>query len=140
MGEYYSCKLDKPEQLIYFYSDKVRWLDLDKDWDMIFEYYKLYPGDDIRKEDFMDPPWKLCAFVEDGRILSYAGCLYMSDRNWEIGAVGTHPEHRNKGYAKMVCSYIAKYILDNNKRATCNTGIHNTAMQRVMKGIGMVVQ
>jgi predicted GNAT family acetyltransferase len=140
MSEYYSCKLDNQQQLIYYPSDMVRWLDINEDWERINEYFISISGRGILKNEIDNQEWKCCAYIEDGKILSYAGCLYMTDRNWEIGAVSTHPGHRNKGYAKMVCSFIAKYILENNKQATCNTDINNDAMKKVMNHIGMVIQ
>ena len=140
MSDFYSCKLDKNEQLNYYPSNKVRWLDLDSEFEMVREYYSLISSVDINKEDFIDPQWKMCALVDDEKILAYAGVLFMTHSNWEIGAVSTHPEQRNKGYAKNVCSFIAKFILENGKQATCNTDINNHAMRKVMTDIGMIMQ
>ncbi|MFA6730157.1 MAG: GNAT family N-acetyltransferase [Eubacteriales bacterium] len=140
MQEFYSCKLDFKDQLIFYPSDKVRWLDLDSDFSMIKDYYRLFSENEIKKEDFSSSLWRICALVEDGSIYAFAGALFMSPRNWEIGAVSTHPEHRNNGYGKSVCSFVALFILDNGKQATCNTDINNHAMIKVMRDIGMVVQ
>lgn len=140
MSECYSCKLDKMNQLIEFNSSKVNWIDVDKDFELIREYYKLFNAKEIDKEEFNDGQWKFCAIIDEGNIISFAGALYMTNENWEIGAVSTHPQHRNKGYAKIVCSFVAKYILENDKIATCNTYINNHAMIKVMHLICMVKQ
>ena len=138
--KYYSCKLDKLEQLILFPTDKIRWLDISNDFPLIKKYYKLFSDTDINEADFSSDQWKTCALIENGEIVAYAGALYMTDKNWELGAVSTHPKHRCKGYAAMVCSFVAKYILENGKQVTCNTEIDNYPMIRVMQKIGMVMQ
>lgn len=140
MGEHYICKLDKLNQLIEFNSSLVKWIDADKDFDLIQEYYKCFGANDLNKEDFNNEQWKFCALIEKNHIISFAGALYMTSKNWEIGAVSTHPLHRNKGYAKIVCSFVAKYILSNNKQATCSTNMNNHGMIKVMHQIGMVKQ
>ena len=138
--EHYSCKLDSLEQLIIFPSDKIRWLDISMDFPLIKEYYQLFSNDEINEADFSSDQWKFCALFENDKIVAYAGALFMSNKNWELGAVSTHPQHRNKCYATMVCSFIAKYILENGKQVTCNTKIDNYSMRKVMQKIGMVMQ
>ena len=138
MAEYYSCILNNMDQLKLYHSDKVRWLDIDLDIELIKKYYEVL-GNKIQKEDFNDK-WRLCALIVNNDIISFGGALFMTSWNWEIGAVSTHPQFRNKGYAKIVCSFIAHYILENGKQATCNTDTDNIAMQKVMQAIGMVQQ
>lgn len=140
MAEYYSCKLDSLEQLKIFPSDKVRWLDIPNDFSLIKAYYESVLNCEITESDFSSDQWKCCAMFENGEIVAFAGALFMTDRNWEIGAVSTQPKYENKGCATIVCSFIAKYILENGKQATCNTRIENHGMQKVMQKIGMVMQ
>ena len=140
--EYYSCKLDDLEQLKLFPPDKIRWLNVPDDFDLIKKYYKIISNSDtdINEADFSSNQWKMCALFENEEIVSFAGILYMTDKNWELGAVSTHPEHKNKGYSTMICSFVSKYILEKGKQVTCNTKIDNYPMQRVMRKIGMIMQ
>ncbi|MCL2487631.1 MAG: GNAT family N-acetyltransferase [Oscillospiraceae bacterium] len=140
MEPYYSCKLDHINQLKLFSSDNIRWINISDDFPAVKEYYLLFSDDELNKADFPENKWKFCAIFESGKIISFAGILYMTDKNWELGAVSTHPQHRNRGYATMICSFAAKYILENKKQVTCSTKIDNYPMQNVMKKIGMVKQ
>lgn len=132
-------KLDKISQLNEFKSLNVRWLDIDNEFNLISDYYSEFGCANIKKEDFDETQWKCCAVIINNKILSYAGALYMSQSNWEIGAVSTLPQERNKSYAKVTTSFIAHYILENGKQATLNTEIHNEAMKKVAQQIGMVL-
>jgi hypothetical protein len=138
--EHVGFKLDSLSQLIEFKNENLRWLDIDEDFDLIYDYYVDFGAGEIKKEEFNDGSWKCCAVIINNKIVSYAGALYMSDKNWEIGAVSTHPMERGKGYAKATTSFIARYILENGKQATLNTGIDNEAMKKVAGQIGMVLQ
>ena len=140
MGEYFSGKLDALEQLTLLPDDGVRWLDLDADFAMIAAHYRACFGTEIARADFDEGLWRVCALVEDGVIRSFGGAMYMTETNWEIGAVSTCPEFRGRGYARRVCSFVARYILENGKQATCNTAADNHAMSEVMRAIGMVEQ
>jgi len=151
MKRHYCCELTSLSQLIPQPSGHVRWLDLPEDFAMLQANYLLRAQETRDKKfsefarnmtpaDFPGEQWKFCAWLEDGEILAKAGVLYMTDRNWEIAAVWTHPRHRGRGYAKAVCAFAARYILENGKRATCGTEKKNTAMRRVMQGIGMTEQ
>jgi len=140
MEQYYSCKLDNLEQLKIYTSDKVRWLDISNDFPLIKKYYKIVSNSEINESDFSSDEWKVAALFENDEIAAFAGVLYMTDKNWEIGAVSTQPLYQNKGYATILCSFVAKYILENGKQATCNTKIENSPMKKIMEKIGMVVQ
>ena len=148
----FKCKLDNANQMVSFTSDKVRWLDVVKDYDMIKEYFKVFNVDIEEREpnsmyfginvnDYSETKLakgKLCAFIDNGNILSFAGVKYTSSNIWEICAGSTHPQYLSKGYCKAVTSFIAKYILENNKRAFCETNIDNKAAQKVLQEIGMI--
>lgn len=147
----FKCKLDNITQLRSFHSDKVRWLDVVKDYEMIKEYFKLfnvniesreknsmYFGIYVNDYSGIEPTkGKLCAFVDKDEILSFGGVEFTSADIWEIRAGSTNPQYLNKGYSKVVCSFIAKYILDNKKIAICETNIDNKAAQKVLQEIGM---
>lgn len=141
---YYSCKLDDITELKFFPSDKLIWLKVPDDFPLIREYYGLFQcgmsAEEITEADFAESVGRFCAYIENGKILSFAGALPMTQRNWKLGAASTHPEHRNRGLSTIVCSHAAKYILENGKQVTCSTEINNKAMRRVMHKIGMVMQ
>lgn len=157
MDKSYFCKIDNIQDLKYYYSDKVRWLDIVKDYNMIKEYFKLFDADiesrnpnkmyfriNINDYSEIEPhKGKLCGLIDENKILafgavSYEEVDYVLTDAWEIRAGSTHPQYLSRGYAKAVCSFIAKYILENNKQAVSETNINNIAAQKVLQGIGMV--
>lgn len=148
----YYCKISDISQLIYYHSYNVRWLDPDTDYELIrdyFSYFNVHNTTDTyfgisldnMKADWSDTQTaigKLCAYVENNEILSFAGVEYTATDTWEIRAVSSRPDQQSKGYSKRVCSFIAKYILEHGKQAICETNITNCAMQSVTKKIGMI--
>ena len=147
-------KLDDINQLKYYHSDKIRWLDVTDDYDLIKEYFAvfnvdiesteqntMYFGINVNDYDGADlAKGKLCAYIGGNKILSFAGIEYTSGNEWEICAGSTHPNFSNKGYAKAVCSFAAKYILESGRQAICETNVNNIAAQRALKGVGMAVK
>lgn len=147
----YYCKISDISQLDYYRSDNLRWLDPDTDYELIrdyFSYFNVHNTTDTYfgiSLDNMKADWsdnqtvigKLCAYIENNEILSFAGVEYNSTEFWEIRAVSSRPDQQNQGYSKCVCSFIAKYILEHGKQAICETNITNYAMQSVSKKIGM---
>lgn len=150
MNESYFCKIEDIHRLIYF-PGPVRWINPDTDRELVREYFACFgivdPDDtyfgiclnDLAADWSLDQSGigMLCAYISDGRIVSLAGVEYISPDVWEIRAVSTHPEHAGKGYSKCVCSFVAKYILENRKKAICETNAENFAMRRVTERIGM---
>ncbi len=148
----FKCEMNNVNQLKYHHSDKVRWLDVSIDYDMIKKYFILFDADiESREQNSMyfgiyvhdysgiEPTkGKLCAWVENDEILSFGGVEFISTTEWEVCAGSTHPNHLNKGYSKAVCSFILKYILENGKKAICETNINNKASQRVLQEVGMI--
>lgn len=151
MNSSYYCRLTNIKQLRFFYSSNVRWINTDVEYDFIKEYFghfnvhndtDTYFGinlANIKKEYSINEFHKgrLCGYIADNKILSLAGVEFGSSDEWEICAVSSRPDYKNKGYSKAVCSFIAKYILENNKHAICETNITNFSMQKVTKQIGM---
>ena len=152
MNSSYFCKISNIGDLHYFSSENVRWLDPDSDYDLIKDYFRYFDVIDITDTYFgislnnIKREWsydqirkgRLCAYISDNEILSFAGVEYISSDMWEIRAVSSRPDCNNKGYSKCVCSFIAKYILEQGRQAICETNISNYAMQKVTKLIGMV--
>ncbi|MDR0861387.1 MAG: GNAT family N-acetyltransferase [Oscillospiraceae bacterium] len=150
MNETYICKLDSIEQLIPHETDKVRWIDTISDLDMLRAYCEWFDVVDL-KEDYFgfditkqfgteQRKWRVCAYIDGSEILSLARVKFVSEQEWEISAGSTHPHYRGRGYMTAVASFLAKYILENHKRAICCTNIGNVAAQKVMHQIGMVFE
>ena len=152
MDTSYYCKIDDIKQLNYYHSDNVRWLDPVNDYELIKHYFRYFnvhnPTDtyfgislENMKYDWSDKGTsigKMCAYIANNKILSFAAVEYNTSDIWEIRAVSSRPDCLNNGYSKCVCSYIAKYILEHDKQAICETNISNFAMQSVTQKIGMV--
>lgn len=148
----YYCKISDIIKLHYYHSDKVRWLSPIADYELIKDYFSCFNVHNVTDTYFgisldnMKVDWadndtaigKLCAYIDNGKILSFAAVEYASSDSWEIRAVSSNPNHLNNGYSKCVCSFLAKYILEQGKEAICETNISNYAMQSVSKKIGMV--
>ncbi len=147
----YVYKISNIKKLEYFPNKNVRWLNISKDYDMIKEYFKLFDADIESRElnsmyfgtyvyDYDDSEkskGKMCAFVENNEILSFATVMFISKNTYELCAGSTNPLHLCKGYSKSVCSFIAKYVLENNKKLICETNKENLAAQKLLRGIGM---
>lgn len=152
MGTSYYCKIGDISKLHYYHSDNVRWLDPIADYELIKDYFSYFNVHNTTDTYFginlenMVADWsdnqnaigKLCAYIVNNEILSFAGVEYASSEFWEIRAVSSRPDQQNHGYSKCVCSFVAKFILEQGKQAICETNISNYAMQSVTKKIGMV--
>ncbi len=151
MEHSYYAKIADINELHCFYSNHVRWLNPETDFDIIKEYFSCFDihNDtdtyfginlkDIKTAYSQDERniGQLCGFIQNGKILSLAGVEFCSQKEWEICAVSTHPDYIGNGFSKAVCSFIAKYILEHNRTAICETNPSNYAMQAVMKRIGL---
>ena len=150
MDSYYA-KIEDIDKLRYFYSDHVRWLNPEADFDLLREYFSCF-GIRFDTDTYFGISLKeiktsysvgehstgyLCGFIKNGKVLSLAGVEFCSPNEWEICAVSTHPDYTGNGFSKAVCSFIAKYILEHNRTAICVTNPSNFAMQAVMRQIGM---
>ena len=151
MNSSYYAKITDINELRCFCSERVRFLDPEEDFELLKEYFSnfgihtdtdTYFGinlKDVKKEYAVDGTGigRLCALVENRRILSLAGVEFCSKEAWEIRAVSTHPNHVGRGFSKAVCSFAAKYVLLSGRAAICETHLSNSAMQSVMHRIGM---
>ncbi len=59
-----------------------------------------------------------------------------SNEAWELAAVSTRPEFRQRGYGQSVASFVTAAILGQGRLATCLTAGDNTAMRRTAESIG----
>ena len=148
----YYCRINDISHFHYYHSSNVRWLDPLDDYELIkdyFSYFNVHNTTDTYfgiSLDNMADEWsddklaigKLCAYILDNEILSFAAVEYASNDVWELRAVSTRPDKQNHGYSKCVCSFVVEYILKQGKQAVCETNLLNHAMQSVTKKIGMV--
>ncbi|MBE6639641.1 MAG: GNAT family N-acetyltransferase [Ruminococcaceae bacterium] len=151
MDHAYYARMEDINELHCFYSDHVRWLNPETDFDLIKEYFSYfdihndtdtYFGINLKdiKTDYSINEYNaghLCGVIVDGKVLSLAGVAFGSQKEWEICAVSTHPDYMGNGFSKAVCSFIAKYIIEHNHAAICQTHPSNFAMQAIMRQIGM---
>ena len=77
-----------------------------------------------------------CAIFVDERIAATAAVEKYSKDKWETGSVRVLRSERNKGYAKQICYFVTKFILDRGYIATCRTEEDNIAMQKVIHALG----
>jgi len=55
---------------------------------------------------------------------------------WETADVRVWRSERNKNYAKQICHFVTKFILENDKIAACRTEEDNLAMRHVITALG----
>ncbi|MBQ8399908.1 MAG: GNAT family N-acetyltransferase [Clostridia bacterium] len=151
MEHSYYAKITDIHELHYFHSDYVRWLDPEADFQPIKEYFcnfdihndtDTYFGINLKELKttyslHKHAAGRLCGFIENGKILSFANVEFCTQKEWELGAISTHPDYMGKGFSKAVCSFATRYILEHHRVAICQTHPSNFAMQAVMKQIGM---
>ena len=142
-----SYKIDDIKKLKKFYPDEkaeIRWIKLPDDLYSVYLFSKDRKPDIIFDEKEMLESFQkwyengciYCALFVNERIVASAAVEKYSEDKWETGDVRVLRDERNKGYAKQICYFVTKYILENNKTATCHTEEHNIAMQKVIDALG----
>ena len=116
----------------------VRWLDMEADYPLARDFW-AFPISPEDWQGFRNEGYQYCAVVEDGRIISIAAAWRYSDHAWELAAVSTLPEFRQRGYGQSVGSFVTAAILSGGRRATCLTAADNVAMQRTAQSVGFYV-
>lgn len=118
----------------------VRWLNPYTDYELASAYWDLRPDNHLSRETWLEAHemgYSYAAVVEEGKIIATAAVWRYSEEAWELAAVSTlDPASRRKGYAKSVCSFVTKYILETHHVATVSAGADNIAMQRTAESIG----
>jgi RimJ/RimL family protein N-acetyltransferase len=135
-----------PETFTPVGHEEVRWLDQDEDLGLYQQSSRDRQADPLSPEgsvgvpersdweEWHDQGYRYCALIQDGMILARAASWTYSETAWELAAVWTHEDHRGRGYAKAVCSFVTAHILAGPGRATCHTS--NPAMIRVAESLG----
>ena len=110
------------------------WIDKNPDWQSTAEEWEQW----MEKEKSIGCFY--CAAFRNGKVVCIGSVEKYSEDKWETAFVRTLIPERNKGYAKMVCYFVTKYILDSGKIATCHTEDYNYPMQNVIKFLGFQEQ
>jgi len=140
-------QIDNIEKLKYFRIEEtaeIRWLELPSDLYSICLFSKDRKPDMVFDEkeslksfqEWHDNGCMYCAIFAEGRIVAMAAVEKYSDDKWETADVRVLRAERNKGYAKQICYFVTKYILEHGYSATCRTEDDNISMQRVIHALG----
>jgi len=140
-------QIDNIEKLKKFYpaeNTEIRWLKLPDDLYSLY-LFSLDRNPDIvfdEKESFeLFQKWAengciYCAVFAGERIVATAAVEKYSTDKWETGDVRVMRSERGKGYAKQICYFVTKFILDNGFIATCRTEEDNIPMRKVINSLG----
>jgi [ribosomal protein S18]-alanine N-acetyltransferase len=119
----------------------VRWLG-PEDYSLALEAWRVRGYSLTHEEWVVSWPadgYRFAGVVTGGRLLSVAAALSWrppSPTSWELAAVWTHEEARDRGLATAVCSFVTAYILESDRLATCSTHRRRPAMVRVAERLG----
>lgn len=118
--------------------DEISWLDVSTDYPAAREYWAAFdqPLTFSTWETAHQFGYQYAAILRDGNILSCAAVWKFSDDTWEIAAVSTLPEHRQKGYSKQVITFLTMYTLEQGRKSVCSTNDDNAAMIATIKSVG----
>ena len=132
---YFTCTR---QEFVPVENSGVRWLEPDRDYELARTFWAAYQSD-LSYERWAKAHefgYQYAAVVEDGKIISCAGVWRFSDDAWDVAAVSTLTNFRRRGYSKRVVAFIAAYILEAGRVATCSTGDINIAMIATAKSVG----
>ena len=71
-------------------------------------------------------------FVDD-KMVARACVEKLTDHYWEISDVRVAREHRNRGNATAICSFVTNEILESGRIPTIRTEKDNAAMRKVIQ-------
>jgi RimJ/RimL family protein N-acetyltransferase len=121
----------------------IRWLKMPEDYDIYCEHLRerypdrIFSVDDWLKWDEEGTPY--CGLFKEGKMVARAAAEKYLDDKWETADVRVWRSERGKGFAKQICYFVTKFILENNKIATCRTEEDNIAMQHVINALGFKI-
>jgi len=118
----------------------IRWLKMPEDYDLFCEHLReKYPDREFPVDDWLNWEEKgtpYCGLIKNGKMIARAAAEKYLDDKWETADVRVWVAERGKGYAKQICYFVTKFILENGKIATCRTEEDNMVMQRVIYALG----
>lgn len=120
----------------------VRWLKMPDDYELFCEHLReKYPNGKFSLDDWLK--WEeqgtpYCGLIKksNGKMIARAAAEKYLEDKWETSDVRVWLDERGNGYAKEICHFVTKFILENNKIATCRTEEDNIAMQHVINALG----
>lgn len=142
-NEYARYIIKSADALVGYGGYEPVWLDVEKDFDALAEYYLAFGCAEIVRDEFVAETkgvYRFCGVVANGHVVAIGAAVAMGGDSIEIGAVGTLPEYRGRGISKCVCAFIAAYILGSGTPATLGTAPDNAPMRRVAESIGMTAR
>lgn len=102
-----------------------------------------FPDEDVKREDWIellkDERTSIYAIKENEVIKAHISIYNWKGKNnyIKIMTIGTHPEHRNKGYAHTLMQYIIDEMLKDDMRIfKAETRESNLKMQKVFEDFG----
>ena len=122
----------------------IRWLKMPDDYELFCEHLReRYPDgkfslDDWLKWDEKGTPY--CGLIKNGKMVARAAAEKYLEEKWETGDVRVWKSEHGNGYAKQICYFVIKFILENNKIATMRTEEDNIPMQHVINALGFKKQ
>jgi len=118
----------------------IRWLKIPDDYIVFKEHLRdQNPDGEFSIADWLKWEEKgatYCGLFKGGKMAARAAVEKYLEDKWETADVRVCVSERGNGYAKQVCYFVTKFILESNKIATCRTEEHNTAMRRVIDALG----
>ena len=140
-------QIDNIEKLKKFYPEEkaeIRWIKLPDDlYAMYLFSLDRKPDISFNEKESLEFFQKChengeiyCAIFVDELIVATAAVEKYTEDKWETGSVRVLRSERNKGYAKQICYFVTKFILDSGYIATCRTEEDNISMQKVIYALG----
>ena len=87
---------------------------------------------EVQWHDAWRESYRYCARIEEQAIQAIAAVWSYLDEKWEVAAVRTRPELRNRGFAQVVTTFTTASILANGRIATSTTAEENIPMRHVL--------
>lgn len=137
-------------EIMYVYNKKsvdnniscaIRWLEVEKDYDIFNGHLELCGQKSISKsiwEDMHRDGTMYCGLFINEIMVARACVEKYSDEYWEVADVRVVQKYRNKGYAKVICRSVLDFIMKNGKNATIRTEEDNLIMQEIIDSLGFV--
>ena len=132
-------QLDSLDDLIFIPTKNVYWLECSKDYQLYCKHLiacNQKPKTLDMWQSICEENISYCGLILNGEMVARAAVERYSPTKWETADVRVVHNERNKGYAKQVVYFVTKYILENNRLATCRTLDSNVAMKNVIHSIG----
>lgn len=115
-----------------------QWLQRDSDF-KIAEWYWQQLNSPLKHETWITAykyGYQYAVILDQGKPICCAGVWRYSGKSWDVCAVSTLPQYRQRGYSKRIVSFITTYILESGHIATVRTSETNIAMITTAKKVG----